>query len=117
MYHVCMWQQALISGDVMCSISKAAIYGKRCASGTELHPDLQQVLDYCTTFAPRLRSAASEEACRRAVQAHIKHPYYVGLVLNLSPESASELIGLIPQLAVRLLALLGRITLSCAPCT
>jgi hypothetical protein len=68
--------------------------------GTELHPDLQQVLDYCHTFAPR-RSAAAEEACRRAVQARIAHPYYVGLVLNLSPESADELIGLIPQLAVR----------------
>lgn len=69
-------------------------------AGTELHPDLQQVLDYCSTFAPR-RTAAAEVACRRAVQARIKHPYYVGLVLNLAPESADELMGLIPQLAVR----------------
>lgn len=70
-------------------------------AGSFIHNDVHQVHDYCTTFAPR-RTEASERIVRQRVAAAIPHPYYWGLVMNLSPESPDELINLIPELDVRL---------------
>lgn len=65
-----------------------------------MHSDVDQVYDYCTTFAPR-RTEASEKIVRQRVAAAIRHPYYWGLVMNLSPETQDELVHLVPELDVR----------------
>lgn len=69
-------------------------------SGSFVHNDVHQVYDYCTTFAPR-RTEASEKIVRQRVAAAIRHPYYWGLIMNLSPETPDELVHLVPELDVR----------------
>lgn len=75
-----------------------------CPAGSFVHNDVDQVYDYCTTFAPR-RTEASERIVRQRAAAAIRHPYYWGLVMNLSPETPDELVHLVPELDVRSLFL------------
>eukprot|EP00892_Ulva_mutabilis_P001509 jgi/Ulvmu1/11359/UM075_0019.1 len=70
------------------------------SKGSFVHNDVHQVYDYCTTFAPR-RTDASERIVRQRAAAAIQHPYYWGLVMNLSPETPDELVHLVPELDPR----------------
>ena len=72
----------------------------QCNAGKELHPDLQQVADYCKQFAPR-QDAQKEANCRLIVENLVPNPYHQALILNLAPETTDELLALIPELQVR----------------
>ena len=63
---------------------------------------LSEISEYSKKFTSN-RNPVRALNCRNLVEEYVRNDYQVALIVNLMPESADELIALIPQLSVRTL--------------